>query len=80
MVFRYVFCKLLLPAVKIRIFGSKTAILPQNMLSWAYNGLAGSFGALLVGWLVIVARGLYLARHRSTLSHYLWIKRFHLPL
>ena len=26
-------------------------------------GLAGSFGALLVGWLVIAARGLYLARH-----------------
>ena len=30
-------------------------------------GLAGSFGALLVGWLVVVARGLYLARHLFTL-------------
>ena len=39
----------------------------QNMLSWAYIGLAGSFGVLLVGWLVVVARGLYLARHLFTL-------------
>ena len=30
-------------------------------------GLAGSFGALLVGWLVVVARGLYHARHLFTL-------------
>ena len=30
-------------------------------------GLAGSFGALLVGWLVVVAHGLYLARHLFTL-------------
>ena len=29
--------------------------------------LAGSFGALLVGWLVVVVRGLYLARHIFTL-------------
>ena len=29
--------------------------------------LAGSFGALLVGWLVVEARGLYLARHLFTL-------------
>ena len=32
-------------------------------------GLAGSFGVLLVGWLVVVARGLYLARHLFTLYH-----------
>ena len=32
-------------------------------------GLAGSFGALLVGWLVVVARGLYLARHLFTLLY-----------
>ena len=37
------------------------------MLSWAHIGLAGSFGALLVGWLVVVVRGLYLARHLFTL-------------
>ena len=30
-------------------------------------GLAGSFGALMVGWLVVVARGLYLTRHLFTL-------------
>ena len=39
----------------------KRPFLPQNMLSWAHMGLVGSFGALLVGWLVVVVRGLYLA-------------------
>ena len=37
------------------------------MLSWAHIGLAGSFDALLVGWLVVAAFGLYLARHLFTL-------------
>ena len=38
------------------------------MLSWAHIfSLAGSFGALLGGWLVDVVRGLYLARHLFTL-------------
>ena len=32
-------------------------------------GLAGSFGALLVGWSVVVVRELYLARHLFTLLH-----------
>ena len=32
-------------------------------------GLAGSFGALWMGWLVFVARGLYLARHLYTLFY-----------
>ena len=48
--------------------------LPQDMLSWAYMareskfwGLAGLFGALLVGWLVVVARRPYLERHLFTL-------------
>ena len=57
--------KLLISPVKFRIFcprttkfGPKFAFLP---------GLVGSFGALLVGWLVVVARGLYLARHLLTL-------------
>ena len=59
--------KLFLPPVKIRIFGPKWPFLPQNMLSWAHIGHAISFGALLVGWLVVVARGLYLARHLFTL-------------
>ena len=39
-------------------FGPKLAFLPD---------LPGSFGALLVGWLVVVARGPYLARHLFTL-------------
>ena len=37
------------------------------MLSWAHTGPDGLFCALLVGWLVVVARGLYLARHLITL-------------
>ena len=41
--------KLLLPPKMSRMFGPKMAIFPQNMLSWAHIGLAGSFGALLVG-------------------------------
>ena len=36
------------------------------MVSLAHIGVAGSFGAL-VGWLVVVARGLYLAIHLFTL-------------
>ena len=57
--------KHLISPVKKRIFcprttkfGLKLAFLP---------GLAGLFGALLVGRLVVVARGLYLARHLFTL-------------
>ena len=33
----------------------------SNDVSPPALGLAGSFAALLVGWLVVVARGLYLA-------------------
>ena len=33
----------------------------------AHIRLAGSFGTLLVGWLVDVARGMYLAAHLFTL-------------
>ena len=36
-------------------------------LKLAFLSIAGSFGALLVGWMVVVARGLYLARHLFTL-------------
>ena len=50
--------KLLPTPVKIRIFGPKTAIYAPKY--------AGSFGALLVSWLVVVTRGLYLARHLFT--------------
>ena len=49
----------------------KQLFLPQNMLSLAHIGLAGAFGALLVGWLVVVVRRLYLARH----LYILWLIR-----
>ena len=53
----------------------KKDFLPKNDQIWPKigifvhfgPGLAGSFGALLVGWLMVVARGLYLARHIFTL-------------
>ena len=56
----------------------------NNVFRWFFGffvhigpGLAGSFGALLVGWLVVLARGLYLARHVFTLcNHYLFLKFF----
>ena len=53
--------KLLIPEVKIRIFCPKTT--KVGIFVHFGPGLAGSFGALLLGWLVVVARGLYLARH-----------------
>ena len=60
--------KLLISPVRIRVF------LPKNDQIWSKicifghlePGLAGSFGAPLVGWLVVVAHGLYLARHLFT--------------
>ena len=49
--------------------------MPKNDQIWPKIGifaiLAGSFGALLVGWLVVVARGLDLAIHLFTLYNYL---------
>ena len=42
--------------------------------------LAGSFDALLVGWLVVVVRGLYLARHLFTLLNYSILNIFMPPL
>ena len=56
----------------IRMFGPKTAIFPTKYgFLGTHIGLAGSFGALLVGGSVIVARELYLARHLFTLFAYL---------
>ena len=40
--------------------------LPGNL---THKGLVGSYGALLVGWSVVEARGLYLARHLFTLFY-----------
>ena len=50
--------KLLLTPIKIRIFGPKMAKFGPKFafLVIFWPGLAGSFGALLVGWLVVVAR------------------------
>ena len=61
--------KLLIFPLEIRIF------LPQNDQIWPKIGIfgrygpghAGFFGVLLVGQLMVVARGLYLARHLFTL-------------
>ena len=56
-------------------FSSKIKdFLPKNNQIWPKIGIfgqfgpshAGLFGALFVGQLVVVARGLYLARHLST--------------
>ena len=56
----------------------KKDFLPKNDQIWPRTGIFGQFGpgnaglfsALLVGRLVVVARGLYLARHLFTLLHY----------
>ena len=61
--------KLLISQVKKRFFAQKRPNLAQN---WNFFGQFGPgheglFGALLVGRLVVVARGLYLARHLFTL-------------
>ena len=48
----------------------KKDVLPKNDQIWPKIGVfghAGLFGALLVGRLVVVVRGLYLARHLFTL-------------
>ena len=61
--------KLLIFPVEIRIFLPKIDhIWPKIGIFGHFGpGLAASFGALLVGWLVVVVRGLYLARHLFTL-------------
>ena len=64
--------KLLISQVKKKDF------LPQNDQIWPKIGIFGQFGpghaglfsALLVGRLVVVARGLYLARHLFTLYNH----------
>ena len=59
---------LLSPVKKLRIFAKNDQILPEiDIFGHIGPGLEGSFGALLVGWLVVVERGLYLARHLFTL-------------
>ena len=57
--------KLLIFPVEIRIFCPKTTKI--GIFGQFGPGHAGLFGALWVGRLVVVARGLYLARHLFTL-------------
>ena len=51
----------------------RRGVVPKNDQIWPKIGIFGqfepghAFGALLVGRLVVVARGLYLARHLFTL-------------
>ena len=60
--------KILLSPVRIRIFAKKGQICPKIGIFGHFGpGLASSFGVLLVGWLVVVVRGLNLARHLFTL-------------
>ena len=60
--------KLLISPVKKEFFAQKRPNLAQNWYFWSiWAGHAGLYGALLVGRLVVVARGLYLARHLFTL-------------
>ena len=56
--------KLLFFQGKKRILCPKTTKFGPKL---AFLSIAGSFGALWVGWLVVVARRLYLARHLFTL-------------
>ena len=63
----------------------KKDFLPKNDQIWPKTGIFGQFGpglfsALLMGRLVVVARGLYLARHLFTLLHVLQIYWFTLAL
>ena len=57
--------KLLISPVKKRIFCPKTT--KTGIFGQFGPGHAGLFSALLVGRLVVLARGLYLARHLFTL-------------
>ena len=65
-VFRYVGNKTFDFSSKKRIFCPKTTQFGPKL---AFLSIAGSFGALLLGWLVVVARGLYLARQLFTLLY-----------
>ena len=62
--------KLLISPVKKGFFAPKRPNLARN---WIYCSL---FGALLVGWLVVVARGLYIERHLFTLLLTVYLYRY----
>ena len=78
---RWVFCYV---GCKTFDFSSRNQyFLPQNDQIWPKIGIFGRFGpghaglfsALLVSRLVVVARGLYLARHLFTLSHHCKVQK-----
>ena len=59
----------------------KKNFLPKNDQIWPKTGIFGQFGpglfsALLMGRLVVLARGLYLARHLFTLGYIAFRLRF----
>ena len=58
----------------------KRPFLPLDMLSWEHIGLAGSIGALLVGWSVVVVHGLYLLNYIIGGATFCSIKSTGLPL
>ena len=60
LVFCYVGNKIFDFSSKKRMFCSKTTNFSPKL---AFLTIADSFGALLMDWLVVVTRGLYLARH-----------------
>ena len=68
-VFRYVGNKTYDFSSKKKDFCPKTTKFGPKLAFLVHLGHAGFFGALLVGGLVVVARGLYLARHLFTLSN-----------
>ena len=68
--------KHLISPVKKRIFCPKTT--KVGIFGQFGPGHAGLFGALLAGRLVVVARGLYLARHLFTL-YIILLKAWRLP-
>ena len=56
--------KLLITPEKKEFLPKNNQICPKFCIFGQFGpGHAGLFSALLVGWLVVVARGLYLARH-----------------
>ena len=64
--------ELLFPSKIIKMFGQKTAFFAQKYaFLGTYIGLASSFIAPLVGWLVVVVHGLYLATGRHNLRSFL---------
>ena len=68
--FLYVGTKTFAFSRKIRLFCQKTTKFGPKL---AFLFIAGLFSVLVVGWLVVVARGLYLARHLFTLWESSWI-------